>query len=1267
MTSAETGLVKLLFTLKDERGQSITAPTRIVVQEASLDSHLHTYCAESKRGEVTHFALELLPGTYSVEVEAEGFQVYNQLISASNDQENVFSFVLSLAGSGGDEEEGDTVLLEGRFAWFVQQRTYPGQEFPSDAREKALEQKRHMDGPGVIGVRSKTVFPICNWLSIGPRNVNGRVRALAIHPTDGNTVYAGSANAGVWVTHDAGQSWKPLMHDQDALEIGALAVHLTDPAKPAGDVTIYAGTGEPTLLPSGLVPGLSGMPFYKGIGILKSTNSGATWNSAGALPSPGNDSFSAILVDPTSITANSTATKVYAGGPGGLYKSTDGGANWTLILSKNITCLALDPTNSAILYAAVAFEGIYKYDPATNVWNTFNAGLTTPSPFPQLILIAIGQSAPHTMYAKLDQMVYTCKPPASTWQPLCNHGGQTYGYWNNVLGVDPKDSNIVFAGGRLLERSSDGGKTWQSAGALHDDQHALVFDSTNHLNVYVCDDGGVYHGTYPTATSVGTWGKVSDGLVLTQFNQVGVFAGDPRMVGGGTQDNGTNRTVGGLTWDPILGGDGGDLIIDPANPYILYAQEIKSVSGKLVGTISKSLDGGASWHSAINGFPGGPWVTPIVLDSASPAEPNRVLFAGGNSQVYRTTNSAGSWTPSSPVLNSPVTAITLAPSSSAIVYVGTSSGSVWRSSDNGATIANWKNITGGNIDGSTTLPSRWLKHIAVSPTMPDIIYLAFSGFNTITPETPGHVFRGTSIDGWAAWKWENISSDLPDIPVNAIAVDLSSPNTLYIGTDIGVFRTTDSGLHWSDFGTGLPNVVISDLALNATGDLLRAATYGYGIFELHLGSTCPSVDVYMRDNKLDIGQALPSPSGVADPTKVGDLVFWWQSVDIMIDAFPYRPVPFDGVEFDLTPSEAVIPNDATHPNPNRLYVQVHNRGPLFAHNVKVKVLWTDASAGLPPLPADFWTSYPNDWKAVSAWHTVDPKVPYQVIPELLPETPKILRWDWVVPVTAVAPPCILAVISADEDPVVHSDAVSNDHLLWFIAPNDKHITLRNLHVITAGTPAGPPALMSRFSHELASQGVFVTEKAMEHTATSQEHSLDTPPQKPVPERGLFTPLKTSLNFHNAFPYPQFFDIILDKRSLPKGSQLKLLLPKGQPDLPAILGHAKDLILSEITDKEPWWDLLKDLLKEEWQYICHIIKDDDNKDDDDCKTHVVRIPRVLIPANEALRVTLFIWPPITAKPGSTYQFTIMQGLGDTLIGGSTYEVRIPPAEIPLHEC
>jgi hypothetical protein len=376
---------KLVLVLKDENGGFITSRTEVSVKDASPPGP-NKYHAEGKPGEVTRFVFELPAGVYEIRVEADGFKIYTQLVTFVTGKEAVYEFMLALRDpleSEEEEKEGEgeneAELVRGRFNWFYEQRIRPGKEFLSDFRQKALSQKKHMFKSEAAG---PVQLPGCNWFSVGPRNINGRVRAMAIHPADGNIVYAGSANAGVWISQDGGQSWRPLMHDEAALEIGALSIHLTDPANPAGPVTIYAGTGEPT-----------SWPGYKGVGVLKSVDGGATWSTTAIMPALGNDRFSSILIDPTSVTNDPTTTVLYAGGtPGGLYKSPNGGTSWQLMLNKNISGLAMDPANPTALYAAVAFEGIYQYDPAADAWNTFNTGFATP--FPLLILIAIGQSVP---------------------------------------------------------------------------------------------------------------------------------------------------------------------------------------------------------------------------------------------------------------------------------------------------------------------------------------------------------------------------------------------------------------------------------------------------------------------------------------------------------------------------------------------------------------------------------------------------------------------------------------------------------------------------------------------------------------------------------------------------------------------------------------------------------------------------------------------------------------------------------------------------------
>ncbi len=968
--------------------------------------------------------------------------------------------------SNAPEEKFDEDV-RGRDQWWYQQRAYPVGEIPVGARQRALEHKRRMRGPKGDTLReredhSPPVAGVCNWVSIGPRNINGRIRSIAIHPTNGDIVYAGAAEGGVWRSTDAGQSWYPFMQYEDALAVGALAI---DPTSPN---TIYAGTGEPTWWPG-----------YEGVGVLKSMDGGATWSPTGAI---GNGHIARLTIDPTN-----TNIVYCAGFPGGLYETTNGGTNWSTILAGDVTDFVLDPTSTSILYAGIRNDGVYKSTDRGGSWTKLAGGL--PATASNRVMLSLCAASPQTVYAKLDQTVYKTTNGGTSWANLGTHGGSTYSYWCTYVAVDPTDPAIVFAAGVSLARSTDGGANWSSVlggsdwekDRLHPDQHAMAFDPANHLRIYAANDGGVYLST----DGANTWAKVSDGLVVTQFYDVGVSSATPSMLGGGTQDQGTNITVGGLTWHYLFDADGGFVVFHPVDPYIMYGETQHN-------NIKKSTDGGASWSSATSGLTGsGPWIGAIVIDDASP----NTLFTG-RQKVFRTTNGAASWSASSPTVGGNVSAIAIAPSNHQIIYAGTSTGKIWKSTDGGATLAGWSDVT------AAPLPNRFCTDIAVDRANPNIVHVTFSGFNSSTPAAPGHVFRST--DGGA--NWTDISgtpgtiTGLPDIPVNAVEIDAHSATTLYVGTDIGIFRTTNVGASWTVFEAGFPHVAVVDLELDESRDILTASTHGRGMWQMRVDPTvsCSDVDIYMRDDFLDTGQQIPSPSNVVDPLSVvrggsiGDKVYRWQSPDIKVDAQPYY-VPdalFDGVEFD---------RDLTHDNPvrtkvNRVWVQVHNRGPLTANNVTVKILWADATAGLPALPADFWTSYPNDASNVSVWHPIGA---YQTISVLEPTRPVVLSWNWTPPATAATHSCILAVIDSPNDPIPAANKVLSVN--WLIG-NEKHISLKNLHVINA--PPGPG---------------------------------------PAPV--------TEIDFHNDTKQRRLYDFVIDRRFLPAAGRLSVEFSKLKTRMP----------------------------------------------------------------------------------------------------------------------
>lgn len=1053
----------------------------------------------------------------------------------------------------------------GRDQWWYQKRAYPSDKIPVGARQRAMEHKLRMRGYKLVGTKgeehhSPPVAGVCNWVSVGPRNINGRIRSLAIHPTNGDIVYAGAAEGGIWRSTDAGQSWYPLMQYELSIAVGAVAIDPTNPN------IIYAGTGEPT-----------SWPGYEGVGVLKSTDGGSTWSYTGAI---GNGHIARLAIDPVN-----TNVVYCAGFPGGLYKTTNGGTSWSLILAGDVTDFVLNPSSTNTLYAGIRHDGVYKSTDSGTNWTKLAGGL--PATASNRVMLSLCAASTQTVYAKLDMTVYKTTDGGVSWTNLGNHGGSTYGYWCTYVAVDPTDPNIVFAAGVSLERSTDGGTTWSSVlggtkweiDRLHPDQHAMVFDPNNHLRIYASNDGGVYLST----DGANTWNKVSDGLIVTQFYDVGISSATPSMLGGGTQDQGTNVTIGGLTWHYLYNADGGFLVFHPTDSYTMYGETQNN-------NIKKSTNGGANWSGATTGLTGsGPWIGAIIMDEASP----NTLFTG-RQEVFRTTNGAANWSTSSPTVGGSILAIAIAPSNHQIIYAGTASGQVWKSTDGGATLANWSDVT------SVPLPNRSITDIAVDRTDSDIVYVTFSGFNSSTPGTPGHVFR--SSDGGATWT--DISGTpgaitaLPDIPVTAIEIDAHNASTLYIGTDIGIFRTTNIGGVWTVFEPGFPYVAVTDLQLDESRDILTAATHGRGMWQIKVAPavSCSNADIYIRDDLLDTGEQIPSPSNVVDPLSVvrggsiGDKVYRWQSPDIKVDAQPfYTPdALFDGVEFD---------RDLVHDNPvrtqlNKVYVQVHNRGPFNANNVTVKILWADATAGLPALPADFWTSYPNDASDVSVWHPIGT---YETIPTLEPTRPVVLSWNWTPPATAATHTCILAVIDSPDNPIPAANKVLSVN--WLIG-NEKHIGLKNLHVIDA-----PPG-----------------------------------PSPPIP---------VEINFHNDTNTIQFYDFVIDREFFPVEGKinLKFLRLKTRRPLNQSVEGA------EIFKKKRCWLLC--LLERIFPFLFESppLKIQITTS----KTAVIK--GVILNPKERVNAKIEITVPSEARPGDRYRFTIMQLRRNHILGGSTYEIRI----------
>ncbi len=525
----------------------------------------------------------------------------------------------------------------------------------------------------------------------------------------------------------------------------------------------------------------------------------------------------------------------------GIYRSTDGGLTWDNnlahagvdpIWAPGTTAggctiyrgaLALAPTNTNTLYAAFQTNSNC-VDGSGLMFKTVNARATTPT-FTQL-------STPRY-------------PTGHVWANSSWCRGQC-GYDLAVI-VQPSDpdgggplvpENIVYTGGVGFFRSTDGGSNWTNLGEppttwVHPDLHTFAFDPSGAL--LVGSDGGIYRHPNPaTAQSVDPgWVELNTNLALTQFYSGISLHPDTVQSGstlilGGTQDNGTQKYTGQPQWNLLWGGDGGYTAFDFNNPDTWYisAQNL---------AIAKTTNNGPNLASATTNLPrsNNLFISPFIMCPDN----SQVLIASDDRGVWRTNTGASSWYDNSPDLatvwwGSP-SAFAFTPGTSCNTYFAAgrrSIGTIFRTTSGGGTgAANWTDIGGG-------LPNRAPTDLAPHPTSSNILYITFSGFcgSTATcAANQGHVWvTNNALASNVTWTDLTGGKGMPNIPVNAIALDSVNPNRVYIGTDLGVYRSLDWGNNWELFNNGLPNVAIMDLVLNSETQVLVAATFGRSVYQL---------------------------------------------------------------------------------------------------------------------------------------------------------------------------------------------------------------------------------------------------------------------------------------------------------------------------------------------------------------------------------------------------------------------------------------------------
>ncbi|MCP4663575.1 MAG: glycosyl hydrolase [bacterium] len=684
--------------------------------------------------------------------------------------------------------------------------------------------------------------------SIGPATMSGRIAAIDAVPADPLTIYVGAASGGVWKSTDAGTTFQPVFDDHPQ-SIGAIRIDGSNP-----DV-VWVGTGESWVRNSVSV----------GRGVYKTTDGGDSWQAMGLADS---ERIGAIRIDPRD------GDTVYVCATGhlwddheerGVFKTTDGGANWEKILyvdaATGCADLDVDPQDPSVLYAAMwqfrrwpyffnsggPGSGLYRSTDGGAGWKRLDNGL--PRGELGRIAVAVAPSRPNVVYATVESektALYRSENLGESWTEVNSSTNvQMRPFYFSEMVVDPSDYRRIYKPGFTLAVSTDGGESFNAMirGGIdfrvHPDHHALWINPENPHEVLLGSDGGLYMSNDRT----NSWRFIGT-LPISQFYHVAHDLEWPYNVYGGLQDNGTwmgpSRRLGGIRnrdWTTIGTGDGFWALPDPSDPNTVYVEYQGGELYRLYREL-RELKGIKPYPR-----PGEPklrfnWDAPIHL---SPADPQTVYF--GSQFVHRSRDRGESWETISPDLttNDPakqrqresggltidnstaenhctVYAIAESPANPSVIWAGTDDGNLQRTRDGGT---GWENVAANVPD---LPPSTWVSSIAASPFDEAAALVTFDGHHT--GDMNSYLYRTSDYGA----SWQSLVSEEIEGWAHVVRQDPVKEEIVYLGTEFGLYISVDGGEQWARFKGNLPQVAVHDLVVHPTEHDLIIATHGRGIY-----------------------------------------------------------------------------------------------------------------------------------------------------------------------------------------------------------------------------------------------------------------------------------------------------------------------------------------------------------------------------------------------------------------------------------------------------
>ena len=708
------------------------------------------------------------------------------------------------------------------------------------------------------------------WREIGPAVVGGRVNDLAVAESDPRLIYVGTATAGVWKSTNHGTTWSAVFTHESTSSVGDVTL------APSNPNVVWVGTGEPQNRQSS--------PW--GDGVFRSADGGRTWASLGLQETR---HIARIQVHPHNpdVAYVAAVGNLWRANPErGVYKTTDGGATWDLVLfvdsETGAIDLAMDRSDPNTLFAAMyqrrrtawgfngggAGSGLYRTVDGGATWERLQGGL--PEGHLGRIGLDIYRRDGNLLYARVEARkgrggIFVSRNRGETWERLSSINPRPMYF--GLIRVDPNNPQRIYVGGPNLMRSDDGGRSFTPDGAanVHLDHHALWIDPSDSHHLVLGGDGGVstsFDGSE-------TW-RFYDNLPVAQFYEIGFDRRSPYWVCGGLQDNGSwcgpsntldSQGIRNADWLNVGGGDGFYVQIDPEDSTVLYAE---SQNGRVTRVDLKTgertsiaprpsfeLDEGSppkkEYPAADD--PGHDevqyrfnWNTPTLL---SAHDRNTVYTAG--QMLMRSRDRGVSWSQISPDLTYDIDRSRLPimgelPSDSmlslhdgvasygTLTTVGESPLNpdvIYTGSDDGRVMSTQD---GGASWADLTPsidhmpPNSYVSRIVASNATESRVYVTFDGHYS------GNFAPYVYVSDDFGVSWRSITSGLPNSPVNVLAEHPDQENLLFVGTEVGVFTSTSRGDRWEPLMNGLPTVPVDDVKIQPDYNDLVVGTHGRGIW-----------------------------------------------------------------------------------------------------------------------------------------------------------------------------------------------------------------------------------------------------------------------------------------------------------------------------------------------------------------------------------------------------------------------------------------------------